>query len=112
MTIVKNLAHQGDVSVHKVSTLPQDATRLESENGKTILALGEATGHHHRFETDNVEMFTANDNGIAKRFIVISKKPATLFHEEHSPITFSPGTYEVKIARQWTDENEPIAVRD
>ena len=106
--IIDKRAHQGDVYV-KATKLPNDTKLVPTENGKTILALGEVTGHHHRFEEDHVKMF-ANDNG--RRFIVIEGKPATLFHEEHAPITFAPGTYEVYIARQWTDDEEPIRVTD
>lgn len=109
--IVDKAAHQGDVYVKKAK-LPENIVPIEPENGKTILALGEATGHHHRFETDNVKMFSANDNGAQRRFIVVSEKPATLFHEEHAPIFFAPGIYEIFIARQWSDDEEPIAVID
>lgn len=106
--MIDQQAHQGDVYV-KAAKLLDGCKPVASENGKTILALGEQTGHHHRFETDNVKMF-ANDNG--RRFIVIEGKPATLYHEEHAPLEFSPGTYEIFIARQWTDDEEPIAVVD
>lgn len=106
--MINKSAHQGDVYVKK-SELIEGCKEIEAENGKTILALGEATGHHHRFEEKHVKMF-ANDNG--RRFIVIEGKPAILYHEEHAPIEFGPGTYEVFIARQWTDEEEPIAVVD
>lgn len=109
--MIDKAAHQGDVYV-KASKLPDDLIKIAPENGKTILALGEATGHHHRFESDNVQMFSANDNGGGRRFIVINEKPAILYHEEHSPIEFAPGAYEVFIARQWTDDEEPIAVVD
>ena len=108
--MIDKQAHQGDVYV-KASALPEGLTEVAPENGKTILALGEATGHHHRFEQDNVKMYHANDNS-GRRFIVISEKPATLFHEEHAPIEFAPGTYEIFIARQWSDSEEPIAVVD
>lgn len=106
--MIDKQAHQGDVYV-KAAMLPDNCKIVEPKDGKTILALGEKTGHHHRFEDDHVKMF-ANDNG--RRFIVIEGKPAKLFHEEHSPIEFAPGTYEVFIARQWSDQEEPIAVQD
>lgn len=109
--IVNKQAHQGDVYI-KACKLPENCKSVDAEkDGKVILALGEQTGHHHRFEQDNVQMFHANDNS-GRRFIVISENPATLYHEEHAPIEFAPGTYEIFIARQWTDENEPIAVCD
>lgn len=102
--------HQGDVYI-KSGKLPDGFEHQNCENGKTILALGEATGHHHRFEEDHVKMFHANDNS-GRRFIVIEGKPATLFHEEHAPIECPAGTYEIFIARQWSDDEEPIAVID
>jgi hypothetical protein len=49
---------------------------------------------------------------IEQRFIVVSDKPATLYHEEHAPIEVEPGSYEIFIARQWSDDEEPIAVVD
>ena len=108
--MIKKQAHQGDVFVKK-AMLPEECKIVEPENGKTILALGEATGHHHRFEEKHVKMYHANDNS-GRRFIVIEGKPATLYHEEHAPIEFAPGTYEIFIARQWSDDEEPIKVVD
>ncbi len=108
--IIDKAAHQGDVYV-KVAELPTDVVEQSPEDGKTILALGEVTGHHHRFEAENVRMYHANDNS-KRRFIVIENEPATLFHEEHAPITFAPGVYEVFIAREWTDDEEPVRVAD
>lgn len=108
--MIKKSAHQGDVYLKSVD-LPNDLSELESSDGKIILAYGEVTHHHHRFEQDNVKMYSANDNS-GRRFIVISEKPATLFHEEHAPIEIGPGAYEIFIARQWTDEEEPVAVID
>lgn len=108
--MIKKAAHQGDVYIKKAKLL-EDVTLQEIENGKTILALGEATGHHHRFEQENVSLYHANDNS-GRRFVVVCDRPATLFHEEHAPIEVAPGTYEIFIARQWTDDEEPIAVID
>lgn len=108
--MITQQGHQGDVYL-KAGILPNDVKPEPTKDGKTILALGEVTGHHHRFEADNVKMFHANDNS-GRRFIVVSERPATLFHEEHAPIEVAPGTYEIFIARQWTDDEDPISVAD
>ena len=109
--LIDKAAHQGDVYL-KATILPAAIDDVPADaNGRTILALGEVTGHSHRFEQDNVKMYAANDNS-GRRFIVVSDTPATLFHEEHAPITFAPGAYEIYIARQWSDDEEPIAVAD
>ena len=107
---VDKAAHQGDVYI-KACLLPGNLEEKTFENGKTILAYGEVTGHTHRFETNNVKMFIAKD-GSGKTYIMITGEPAVLKHEEHEEIKFLPGSYEVFIARQWTDAEEPIAVMD
>jgi len=108
--IVDLAAHQGDVYLKRVE-LPSDLDIKESQDNKTILAFGEKTGHHHRFETNNVKMFVAKD-GSGKTYVLITDYPAELKHEEHESIRFQPGAYEVFIARQWSDQNEPIRVLD
>lgn len=39
---------QGDVSLHRISKLPQKVERQEHN----IVAYGEITGHEHRFNTE------------------------------------------------------------
>lgn len=110
--IIENQGQQGDVYVSRVDALPSVCTEVAREDGGVVLAHGEVTGHKHQFRDEHVKMFASNDNGVERRFIVISEKPATLVHEEHSPHTYAPGIYEIKIAREWTDENEPRRVLD
>lgn len=110
--IIKNRGQQGDVYVSRVDSLPAECQEVERDNGRVILAYGEVTGHAHAFKDENVKMFSSNDNNVMRRFLVIENEPATLFHEEHAPHTYAPGIYEIKIAREWTDDNEEIQVRD
>src|SRR3990167_5114968 len=98
---VTNRGRQGDVYLKKVK-LPKEIIVKEFPNNKIILAFGEKTGHHHRFETANVKMFVAKD-GSGKTYVLITEYSAELKHEEHDPVIFNPGAYEVLIARQWTD---------
>lgn len=58
--------------------------------GKHILAYGEVTGHHHRFEGLGVKMFRHDDGNGAH---IVVDKPSQLIHEEHSGITIQPGVY-------------------
>ena len=104
-------ARQGDVYVQAFAALPDGCTLIERDKGGVVLAYGEVTGHAHQFREDHVKMFSANDNS-GRRFLVIEGKQATLFHEEHDPITFAPGIYEVWQQREWTDDNEPRTVAD
>lgn len=100
---------QGDVLIVPVKSIPNE---LRSEvRGKVILAYGEVTGHHHRFENGNVTAFfkEGDDNvmagGTALRgtrtdveFIRVGTGGAPLVHEEHDAISVPEGDY--KIVRQ------------
>ena len=90
---MKNVLRQGDVLLIAVKEIPKDAKPEKAEGRKVILALGEATGHHHRFEfmnTDhNVKLFHGSTGA---RFLEVSK-PAQLLHEEHSTVQVPAGKY-------------------
>lgn len=90
---MKNVLRQGDVLLIAVAAIPADATAEKVKGRKVILALGEATGHHHRFEflnTDhNVKLFRG---GTGERFLEVTK-PAELLHEEHSTVRVPAGKY-------------------
>ena len=79
MTVIR----QGDVCLVRVREIPKDAIEQPQKGKKLILALGEATGHHHRFEflnTDhNVRMFKT---GSGERYLGVLKAHP-LDHEEH-----------------------------
>lgn len=92
---------QGDVLLIEVASIPEDAKAQKIQGKKVILALGEATGHHHRFEfinTDhNVKLFHA---GTA-RYLEVSR-PAELLHEEHSTVQVPAGKYLLPTQVEYT----------
>jgi hypothetical protein len=99
------IVRQGDVIVQRVSDLPAGAT-LEKDANKVVLAYGEVTGHHHRFDdvladpqSPRVRLWSAG----AERYIQVLEASA-LTHEEHAPITLEPGVYKVTIQRQYSPE--------
>lgn len=100
---------QGDVLVVRVDKIP-DGLRNDKP-AKVILAYGEVTGHHHRFEGGNVTAFykegddntmsgAGNLRGTATNveFITVGLGGADLVHEEHDAIHHEAGDY--KIVRQ------------
>ncbi|MEZ0259494.1 MAG: hypothetical protein ACAH80_00700 [Alphaproteobacteria bacterium] len=100
-------ARQGDVKVDRVELLPADLLLQPTvEDGLNVLAYGEVTGHKHCFREPHVKLYS-NDNML---FLVIEGKPATLYHEEHDPITFAPGIYRVRRQREWSDKDEKIII--
>lgn len=79
--------------------------------GKHILALGEATGHHHRFEgctfqqDGSVRMFRDFQTGA--QVVEIPAGGATIIHEEHTAIPFDGGRYLQLV--QVEDDGEMIS---
>ena len=58
---MNHLFRQGDVPLVSVSSIPASAVALPRQGLKTVLALGEATGHHHRFESNAATMLRDAD---------------------------------------------------
>lgn len=77
---------QGDVLMVPVADIPADAVPQKPTGQKVILALGEATGHHHRFEfvdtSHNVKLYKT---GSGARYLEVTA-PQGLLHEEHSTV--------------------------
>lgn len=116
---------QGDCLIIPVSSIPADRTK--SATGKTVLALGEVTGHHHRFEAhDRVTAFWkegAEDHtmagGTALRgnathveYIRVPAAGADLLHEEHSTIHVPAGDYLITRQREFDMMEGVRAVAD
>ncbi len=48
---------QGDVPLYPVAEIPAGLAKIEPENGRTILAYGERTGHAHAILDKDVELY-------------------------------------------------------
>jgi len=91
---------QGDVLLVPVPEIPADATPGRREQGRIVLAHGEATGHAHAIADPDAEIL--EDGAI--RYLRVGDRGAALTHEEHGPIQLPPGTYRVVIQREYTPE--------
>ena len=85
---------QGDVCLISVGEVPAGATAQPPTGNKVVLALGEVTGHHHRFEfmdtSHNAKLYVASGGA---RYLHVTEQPADLLHEEHSTVRVPPGVY-------------------
>lgn len=97
-----NVFRQGDVLLIPVKTIPEDAKPQPLQNGKVILAFGEVTGHHHRFEfmdtSENARLFYAADGS---RYLEVTA-PAELLHEEHATVAVPVGKYALPSQVEYT----------
>ncbi len=101
MTIVTKQAAQGDVLIERCDTT--DLRGLKQT--KPVLALGEATGHHHRFDDltgekrvlgfykEGDDLVIAGGSPLAQFVQIKGSEHQALPHEEHGPIAFTPGEW-------------------
>jgi len=83
---------QGDVGLIRIDNLPNEIFEKDK-----VLALGEVTGHSHRFENNQVQVF-ADSQG--QQFVDVKKK-SKLIHEEHKHLDIPKGVYKVVIQREY-----------
>ncbi len=102
--VVTKGAAQGDILIVAQGLIPRldvDVSKLaaaEVENGRLILARGEATGHHHSFpHMRGATLFRDTSNSPV---VFAVENPAPLEHQEHGTINFAPGKF--NIIRQRT----------
>ncbi len=92
---------QGDVLIIPTTEVSSEGLR---PHGDLTVAIGEATGHSHRFmDAGAIALYDAPDGDI----IAEVSSDATIVHEEHASITIIPGTYRIRRQREYT----PGAVR-
>jgi hypothetical protein len=96
---LKSLYRQGDVLIERVARIPADAVR-QKPKGRIILALGEATGHHHSVGIDAADWWKQDDG---TQFLQVEKE-AVVTHQEHDPITLPAGKYRIRRQREYSPE--------
>lgn len=91
---------QGDVLIEEVAKLPTGLTKQKPTTGRAILALGEATGHHHSVDIDRADWWK---DGAGEQFLSVTDE-AEVTHQEHETITLPPGNYRIRRQREYTPE--------
>lgn len=104
---MKFQARQGDLLIEDFRGSMQGQP-VAAENGRLILARGEATGHHHSVAA-GAGTLTLDEGGVM--YLTLAEL-TDVQHQEHAAITLEPGTYRVTRQREWTDEDEPRQVAD
>ena len=94
---------QGDVLIERIAKLPEKLTPVLRENGRVILAHGEATGHAHAISAEDCDLFQSeSETGVT--FLEVRQAIAALVHDEHTEIELPPGTYRVRRQREYSPE--------
>lgn len=91
---------QGDVLLVPVDVPPAKLTEVPRDKGRLVLAYGEVTGHAHVIDAPLSEAVLLTDDQEQRFLRIMASVP--LIHEEHATQTIAPGTYEVRIQREYT----------
>ena len=73
------------------------------DEGRIVLAYGEATGHVHAIADADAELIELESG---ERFLV-TERGVSLRHEEHEAIELLPGTYRVVRQREYVPAPAP-----
>jgi hypothetical protein len=104
------MLRQGDILLVPVERLPDGLTEVPREDGKIVLAEGEATGHLHMIEDPEATFLATDLDSVESRYLVIEEAEAItakaagveLKHPEHDTVTLEPGNYEVRRQREYS----------
>ena len=92
-TIERLPAQQGDVMLRPLYAMPSGAAKIIAKR-RCVVAHGES-GHCHVVEQDDAELIQ-----IGERMLLSLGSEATVEHEEHGPITLTPGIWEIGRVRE------------
>jgi hypothetical protein len=111
--MAKLLLRQGDVLLQRVEKMPTSLQRQAREEGRIVLAHGEATGHAHAIREPGCELYQMS----GERYLEVTAENCVLRHEEHAPIPLPVGIYRVLRQREYDPATEkakggPRYVRD
>src|ERR1700741_169817 len=87
-------ALHGDVVIERVTSVPEGFTEMAKDETGTI-AVGEATLHSHRLFGGEFQIRIDRKQPSVRHLRVV--KETVLKHQEHLPITLSPGDYTTRI---------------
>lgn len=102
-------ARQGDVFLESIEKVPAGCAEVKPDNGRIILAYGEATGHAHALPAGVGKLY--RPRGASFVSYLRLTKASKLSHDEHGPIPLAKGIYAVTRQREYSPE-EIRAVAD
>ena len=96
------LYRQGDVLITAVDRVPEGLRPVPRDNGRTILAYGEVTGHAHAVIGD-VELLETDIAEMEERFLRVERE-CQVVHDEHDTLILPGGDYLVRRQREYAPE--------
>ncbi len=100
---VKFVSRQGDVGLEAVDAVPEGCTPVPPVQGRLILAWGEVTGHHHSVPAGVATLVKDREGTM---YLTVDELTAVR-HQTHFAGDVTPGTYRVRIQREYTSKDMP-----
>ena len=97
---MKKSYRQGDVLIVECDRV-DGGKEVEREDGRIVLAHGEATGHSHAIASMDATLFM--DEATLNRYLDV-RAPVVIEHEEHGRIELPSGYYQVRRQREYRPE--------
>jgi hypothetical protein len=112
-----NMIRQGDVLLVRVDDKLPDLEESPKDPRGMVLAEGETSGHFHAVFGNGARLMHRRESGTP---VVVADKGGEIRVvgggaggvDRHTPISLSPGRYEVRIQRSWTSANASRRVED
>ena len=104
--LMRPVFRQGDVLLDQVDDLPagsEEATVVAPDEGRVILAYGEATGHFHAVPATAGELLEVTTAERVDRYLRVRSR-TRLTHQEHRAIDLEPGVYRVRIQSEYVPD--------
>jgi hypothetical protein len=97
---------QGDVMLVRINALPVGAKKMRVGGDRIILALGEATGHHHSISKKKGRLYEVpgTQPGTQATIVEVAAALAELEHQEHDALPLPRGFYRVELQREYHPE--------
>ncbi len=101
---------QGDVLLTRVATVRRRLSPVAPSlvPGRHVLALGEATGHHHSVAAADAELLETEAHEVFLRVM----RATPLEHQEHGAVALEPGVYRVTRQVEYSPKELPRRVMD
>lgn len=96
---------QGELTIRRVTSIPASCTPINANGSRFVVGHSE-TGHHHVISANgaNVWVLDRPPEGM-KILYAILENPTSLDHlrghDMHESIMLEPGTYEIRVAREF-----------
>lgn len=105
MKSFQKIAAQGEITIRRIESIPDGCKPMKPKGGKFVVGHSE-TGHHHVIDARgaSVSVLGRPPDGMQILYAIL-ENPTSLDHlrghDTHESIMLEPGTYELRIAREF-----------